>query len=261
MNRKSWWLSCIAAVAVPSVIYAGTLTLPHLFTSGTPIMASEMNANFEAVKQAIARTFSSGTRLRALILKSSDGVSLPASSTFWDSTMSTLCSPSSAGPGTYRCLPYSTGSQSTQHFADAACAQQVVIADGTNSLLGLPANSYAMVRMSQSDGGFSNEVRATAAPTQAAGYYSMGGCGPSNCGGCCNGSVCTYTNNTASTCGTSGAICQNCGTNACTNYTCVGGGTPVSNSCAYTASPNVALQSVGAPEPVTSFATLTVEVL
>jgi type VI protein secretion system component Hcp len=48
--EKNWrWLVAVAAVFVPGVV-SGALSLPFTFTSGTPIRASEVNANFEALR-------------------------------------------------------------------------------------------------------------------------------------------------------------------------------------------------------------------
>ena len=48
--KNSWkWLVALAAVFVPASLTAA-VTIPNTFTSGTPIVAAEMNANFSALK-------------------------------------------------------------------------------------------------------------------------------------------------------------------------------------------------------------------
>lgn len=51
--RNSWrWLVALGAVFVPAVV-TGALELPFTFKSGKPIKASEVNANFEALRAKI----------------------------------------------------------------------------------------------------------------------------------------------------------------------------------------------------------------
>src|SRR5262245_9039898 len=51
IKPRHWrWPLALAAVFVPGIA-TGALTLPHVFTPGTPIRASEINANFDAVRQ------------------------------------------------------------------------------------------------------------------------------------------------------------------------------------------------------------------
>lgn len=52
-NTKKWrWLGVLGAVFVPAIVVA-SVNVPFTFTSGTPIRASEMNANIQALKTAI----------------------------------------------------------------------------------------------------------------------------------------------------------------------------------------------------------------
>lgn len=41
------------ALLLVSVVFAGSVAVPHTFTAGTPVVAADMNANFEAVRDAI----------------------------------------------------------------------------------------------------------------------------------------------------------------------------------------------------------------
>jgi hypothetical protein len=51
IKPRHWrWPIALAAVFVPGIA-TGALTLPHVFTPGTPIRAAEVNANFEAIRQ------------------------------------------------------------------------------------------------------------------------------------------------------------------------------------------------------------------
>jgi type VI protein secretion system component Hcp len=54
--QKKWhWLVAVAAVFVPGIV-TGALTLPFTFSAGQPIRASEVNANFEALRAQLAGT-------------------------------------------------------------------------------------------------------------------------------------------------------------------------------------------------------------
>jgi len=47
--HRNWrWLVALGAILVPGIV-AGAFNVPHTFTAGTPIKASEMNANFDAL--------------------------------------------------------------------------------------------------------------------------------------------------------------------------------------------------------------------
>lgn len=52
-KTNSWkWLVALGAIFVPGLV-SGALTLPYSFTSGQPIRAVEVNANFEALRSRI----------------------------------------------------------------------------------------------------------------------------------------------------------------------------------------------------------------
>jgi hypothetical protein len=52
-TKKRWrWLGVAGALFVPAVAVAA-VTLPFTFTPGTPVRASEVNANFAALKEAV----------------------------------------------------------------------------------------------------------------------------------------------------------------------------------------------------------------
>jgi type VI protein secretion system component Hcp len=51
--QKKWrWLVALAAVFVPGIV-TGALSLPFTFSAGSPIRASEVNANFEALRAQV----------------------------------------------------------------------------------------------------------------------------------------------------------------------------------------------------------------
>lgn len=124
----------ILAILLPVVVWAGNLILPFTFQSGTPIRASEMNANFAAVKQAVdeldARVsgsgtglLRSGTRLKQITLEGADGVSATGVFSFpifWDSQLHTACLV--AGFRYTHCLPAPGAGVA---FSDPACSNQV----------------------------------------------------------------------------------------------------------------------------------------
>lgn len=130
LKRRSWWLSCLLAIAVPAVIYAADLTLPHVFTVGTPILASEVNANFEAVRLAV-NSNGSGTRLKVLALKGNDGFSqlITGLGLFfpivWDSQLHISCNVLFGYCGPLRSLQ--------NIYSDAACTAPVFRTQSTQS--------------------------------------------------------------------------------------------------------------------------------
>jgi type VI protein secretion system component Hcp len=63
--QKKWrWLVALGAVFVPGIV-SGALTLPFTFTAGKPIRASEVNANFEALRSQLDAL--SGTAARPTV--------------------------------------------------------------------------------------------------------------------------------------------------------------------------------------------------
>ena len=70
-QRRGWVLLAIGAAALPVVASASDVSIPHAFDSGNPISASEFNANFDAIADAIN---DNDARLEAL----EDAGSVPA---------------------------------------------------------------------------------------------------------------------------------------------------------------------------------------
>lgn len=124
------WPGVLVGLLVPAVIFAGNAVLPFTFTSGSPIRASEMNANFEALRAAI-NLGNSGTRLKYLTWRSPDGARLPVGGAygFWDSQLRVECRPrfyGAAGLTGGRCLPIGQ----LDFFADPNCVQRATFPDG-----------------------------------------------------------------------------------------------------------------------------------
>ena len=55
MLRVPAWIVVAFVVAVPSVMWAAEVVLPHVFVSGTTIRAAEVNANFDALRTEVSR--------------------------------------------------------------------------------------------------------------------------------------------------------------------------------------------------------------
>ena len=53
MNNLKTYLICAVFALLGSPVWAGNVTIPNTFVSGTPAKASEVNDNFSAVKTAV----------------------------------------------------------------------------------------------------------------------------------------------------------------------------------------------------------------
>ncbi len=83
MTQKQKILGIVLALLVPAAVWAGDLVLPHVFAGGQPIRASEFNANFEALRAAIAAQQTEVGRLREQlgVTSQSDGGAFSVSGT------------------------------------------------------------------------------------------------------------------------------------------------------------------------------------
>lgn len=141
MNDSRRLAGILVAVLVPVVVWAGNLVLPFSFQAGSPIRASEMNANFAAVKQAVddldarvsgtgAGLLRSGSRLKMLTLEGPDGLSSPVAGQFssgffwllWDSQLQTVCAAGLYSVAQDRCLPISSASPA---YLESTCQTEV----------------------------------------------------------------------------------------------------------------------------------------
>lgn len=53
MNKINLYIALEFAFLLSSMSYAGSVSTPNQFSSGTPAVAAEVNANFESVKTAV----------------------------------------------------------------------------------------------------------------------------------------------------------------------------------------------------------------
>jgi hypothetical protein len=153
-------------VLVPVVVLASNLTLPYSFTPGTPIHASEVNANFAAVQAAVnskldadAGVFRSGSRLVSFGFASTDGLRYPVSS-FFDTVLGAYCGPGIATDSTLRCLPAATYAFS--FFSDATCTTWLNVPT-TNPSASYPSPTWRVptatyVSTAPTDGGAGTEI-------------------------------------------------------------------------------------------------------
>lgn len=135
-------LGVILGILVPLTIWAADVLLPHTFQSGGAIRASEVNANFEALRVAVnakaeaSAVVGSGTRLRRLGFRMSDGTTQvggilsSGESVYFDTLQNRHCivRPSSLyldSVGKMRCFPLASGGDLSASqinvFTDAQC--------------------------------------------------------------------------------------------------------------------------------------------
>lgn len=94
----------------------------------------------------------SGTRLKAVVMKSADGALAPVSATlpvFWDSQLETYCSPGNTADEKMRCVPQT--SSSVAYFSDAACTHRLLASLGSRPPL--PAAKVQFAPAPFADGG------------------------------------------------------------------------------------------------------------
>lgn len=186
MFRRQQLAGVLFAVLLPLVVWAGNLVLPFSFQSGTPIRASEMNANFDSVKQAIdgleGRVSSSGggvvrsgIRLKLLTTESADGMSMPLTVSgvpvYWDSQLETICYVQWSPYSDTYCTPMSWAYSA---FSDPACQNLVAAvtdtADFAPESYGLDGGfrKYALINQGSTDGGapYAEIGAASGAPLQ-----------------------------------------------------------------------------------------------
>lgn len=126
--NKSHRTGLLLGLLIPVVIWAANAALPFTFSSGGAIRASEVNANFTALRDAI-NAGSSGSRLKVIALRGADGFTqeVPWNSQMplWDSQLQISCHPSRG-----QCLPvYVAG----LYFSDSSCATTVAGRDGNTA--------------------------------------------------------------------------------------------------------------------------------
>ncbi len=176
MNPRNWkktLLSIAGGLAVPVSIYTANATLPHTFSSGTPIRAEEVNANFTALRDAVNTKSDivqngavSGQRLKLVGMTSSDGARFVSEdytqNLLYDVALSMYCSPNdvltSATTTEFLCLPaaYSFLRRATDDngsgggpyvFADSTCNTRFYLVDNDVPPAGLPpAQRYVYER-------------------------------------------------------------------------------------------------------------------
>jgi hypothetical protein len=91
---------------------------------------------------------------------------------------------------------------------DASVASETGVASEAGVDVGAAGDDAALeVEAPEDEGGFFSNPPPDAGPSAAA---DGGGCGPSSCGGCCDGNFCRFGLGVL-TCGTGGQACVTCG--------------------------------------------------
>lgn len=117
---------------IPVVIWAANAVLPFTFSSGGAIRASEINANFSALRDAV-NAGSSGSRLKFFALRGADGsvfespLGLGTFTFAWDSQLQISCTPRRCGPDFACCAPITQAGL----FSDSTCTQRVSVPSGS----------------------------------------------------------------------------------------------------------------------------------
>jgi hypothetical protein len=130
-------LAVLTGLLVPLVIWAGDAVLPNTFSPGTLIKSSELNANFEALRDAV-NAKSAGTRLKTIRVSSSDGfaqeVGLSAAgiTPVWDSLLSISCRAAKVAGAGVRCVP----AYSSTGYSDAACTHPIAYLEHAGATVG-----------------------------------------------------------------------------------------------------------------------------
>jgi hypothetical protein len=130
--HRSYRTGVMLGLLIPVVIWAANAVLPFAFSSGGAIRASEINANFSGLRDAI-NAGSSGSRLKVFALRGPDGsvfessvVGVPGTNgggVAWDSQLQISCGLKACGPGFACCAPIARANV----FSDSTCTQRVAL--------------------------------------------------------------------------------------------------------------------------------------
>lgn len=148
-------LALVFGVLTPLLIWAGDVVLQHVFSAGDPIRASEVNANFEALRVATntkadkQSTVTSGSRLKRLGYRFADGTTEVATfsqgiSGFYDAQLDLHCFTMSTitdSAGKLRCLPIPVWTLMASAYSDATCTTPVQVATRVGTGSGFVTNS------------------------------------------------------------------------------------------------------------------------
>lgn len=99
-TKRNLWTSLLVSLVIAGFALASNVTLPHTFQPNTPARASEVNANFSAVKTSVDDNYSRITTLESSFATSQDaGASLASTVTGLEARVTALEQPcTGSGP-------------------------------------------------------------------------------------------------------------------------------------------------------------------
>lgn len=214
MTRKHRLIAVFLTLLVPALVIANNLSLPHRFTSGGPILASEMNENFDAVVNAVPLVF----RFVAPCPDGGLGPIMPGQPNLYVYDLDAPALNGNPAAAVSTTLMY-------REVSWGASGPTYTVCGGSPNGGGFFPASYDAARGRWSvtlSPGLAVAVVAdphpAPTPTPSRVYtYTPPTCTPANCNGCCTsaGTCAAAPNNSLNaTCGAQGAACVDCAASA-----------------------------------------------